>query len=67
MYKYTTANNTKTWINIIDDLLYNYNKSYPRSIQMTPAAASLVKNSKVVHNSLFPNEITPKKVPKYKV
>ena len=34
---------------------------------MTPAAASLVKNSKVVHNSLFPNEITPKKVPKYKV
>ena len=67
MYKYFTANNTKTWIDIIDDLLYNYNKSYHRSIQMTPAEASLVKNSKAVYNSLFPKEITLKKVPKYKV
>ena len=44
MYQYFTANNTK----IIDDLLYNYNKSYHRSIQMTPSEASLVKNSKAV-------------------
>ena len=67
MYKYFTANNTKTWINIIDDLLYNYNKSYHRSIQMTTSEASLVKNSKVVYNYLFPKEITPKKVPRYKL
>ena len=48
MYKYFTASNTNTWIDIIDDLLYNYNKSYHRSIQMTQAEASLVKNSKAV-------------------
>ena len=66
MYKYFTANNTKIWIDIIDDLLYNYNKSYHRSIQMTQAEASLVKNSKVVYNSLFPKEITPKKYPSMK-
>ena len=66
MYKYFTANNTKTWIDIIDDLLYSYNKCYHMSIQMTPAEASLVKNSKAIYNSLFPKEITPKSI-KYKV
>ena len=50
----------KTWIDIIDDLLYNYNKSYHRSIEMTPSEASLVKNSKAVYYSLFAKEITPK-------
>ena len=42
MYKYFTAN---TWI---DDFLYNYNKSYHRSIQIAPTEAPLVKNSKAV-------------------
>ena len=45
MYEYFTANNTKTWIDIIDDLFYNYNKSYHRS---------LVKNSNTAYNYLFP-------------
>ena len=39
MYKYFTAKGTKTWINIIDELVYNYNNSYHRSI---------------VYNNLFP-------------
>ena len=34
---------------------------------MKPSEASLVKNSKAVYNYLFPKEITPKKVPNYKV
>ena len=41
-------------MDIIDDLLYNYNNSYHRSIQMTPTEAALVKNSKVFYNSLLP-------------
>ena len=56
MYKYFTANNTKTWIDIIHDLIFNYNNSYHRSIKMTPVEASLEKNSKSVYDSLFPNE-----------
>ena len=54
MYKYFTAKGTKTWINIIDELVYNYNNSYHRSIKMTLAEGSLKKNSKIVYNNLFP-------------
>ena len=55
MYKYFTAKGTKTWINIIDELVYNYNNSYHRSIKMTPVEGSLKKNSKIVYNNLFPS------------
>ena len=54
MYKYFTAKGTKIWINIIDELVYNYNNSYHRSIKMTPVEGSLKKNSKIVYNNLFP-------------
>ena len=54
MYKYFTAKGTKTWINIIDKLVYNYNNSYRRSIKMTPVEGFLKKNSKIVYNNLFP-------------
>ena len=49
LYKYFTAKGTKTWINIIDELVYNYNNSYHRSIKMTPVESSLKKNSKIVY------------------
>ena len=67
MYKYFTANNTKTWIDIIHDLIFNYNNSYHRSIKMTPVEASLEKNSKSVYDSLFPNEKIGKLKGKFKV
>ena len=53
MYKYFTAKGSKTLINIIDELVYNYNNSYHRSIKMTPVEGSLKKNSKIVYNNLF--------------
>ena len=67
MYKYFTANNTKTWIDIIHDLIFNYNNSYHRSIKMTPVEASLEKNSKSVYDSLFPNKKIGKLKGKFKV
>ena len=36
MYKYFTANDTKRWVDVLPDLVYNYNNSYHRSIKMTP-------------------------------
>ena len=39
MYKYFTANNTKRWIDVLPDLVHNYNNSYHRSIKMTPVQA----------------------------
>ena len=54
MYRYFTQNDTKYWIDILDDLLYNYNHSYHRSIKMTPTEGSLHENSAVVHKNLYP-------------
>ena len=35
MYKYFTANNTKRWMDVLPDLIHNYNNTYHRSIKMT--------------------------------
>ena len=67
MFKYFSQNNTRKWIDILDDLLYNYNHSYHRSIKMTPIEGSKDINSKTVYNNLFPSEKTIKKKPKYQV
>ena len=40
MYTYFTANDTKQWVDVFPDLVYNYNNSYHRSIKMTPAEAT---------------------------
>ena len=55
MYRYFTANNTKKWIDVIDDLVYNYNNSYHRSIKMTPVEGSKLENSKTVYKNLYPH------------
>ena len=39
MYKYFTANKTKQWIGVLQDLVHNYNTSYHRTIKMTPEEA----------------------------
>ena len=40
MYKYFTANDTKRWIDVLQELVYNYNTSYHRTIKMTPLHAT---------------------------
>src|ERR1700755_1427738 len=54
MWKYFTQNKTKKWIDILPDLVKNYNRSDHRSIKMTPKQGSLPKNSKFVYGNLFP-------------
>ena len=34
--KYMIANDTTTWYNVLDELIYNYNQSYHRGIKMRP-------------------------------
>jgi transposase InsO family protein len=41
MYRYFTYRNTHRFIDVLDKLLANYNKSYHRSIKMTPLQASM--------------------------
>ena len=37
MWRYFTRNKTRRYVDILPDLLYNYNHSFHRSIQRTPA------------------------------
>ena len=52
MYKYFTANNTRQWVNILPDLVENYNSSYHRSIKMTPNEASKKSNERKARDNL---------------
>ena len=54
------------WIDVIDDLVHNYNNSYHRSIKMTPVQASLKKNERKVRSNLYGNDSEIQKV-KFKI
>lgn len=56
MWKVFTQNDDHKWVNILDDLVSNYNNSYHRSIKMTPIEASKLENSGIVYENLFPDE-----------
>ena len=62
MYKYFTANNTKRWIDVLPDLIHNYNNSYHRSIKMTPVQAT--ENPGKAWDNLY-NQEQSKNTPKF--
>ena len=62
MWKRFTAENTRTWINMLDSLMLKYNNKVHSTIGMTPVKASQKKNeSKVLQNSLNNSRSIPKK------
>lgn len=63
--KYLAANNTKRYIDVLRQLVNNYNNSYHRSIKMTPVEASLEENSGKVYRNLFKEKVIHK--PKFQV
>src|ERR1700755_2042411 len=67
MWKYFTQNKTKKWIDILPDLVINYNTSNHGSIKMTPEQGSLSKNSKSVYENLFPPTKSKLGKPKFQV
>ena len=44
LYRYMTHNNTRTYINIVNDIVNNYNNTYHRSIKMTPLQLHSIKD-----------------------
>ena len=65
MWKYFTDNNTNTYIDVLPDLVEDYNNTVHSSIKMTPVEASKKKNELTVWRNLYPdrykiNDITPK-------
>lgn len=62
MWKYFTANNTRKWIDVLNQLVYNYNHSYHHSIKMTSVEPSQEDNESKVYKYLY----RPKDLPKSK-
>ena len=61
MFKYFSVNNTKKYINILDELVNNYNNTKHSSIKMTPVEASDKKNKNIVWFTLKGSErLNPK-------
>jgi hypothetical protein len=68
MWKRFTAENTRNWINMIDKLIFDYNKRLHSTLGMTPAKASLKENEiKVIENTLNKTRKIPQSKVKLKV
>ncbi len=52
MFKYFTANGTRVWYNVIDDLITAYNSSKHSSIKMSPVEA-LKTDSKILFKNIY--------------
>ena len=65
IWKYFTDNNTYTYIDVLPDLVEDYNNTVHSSIKMSPVEASKKKNELTVWRNLYPdrykiNPLTPK-------
>ena len=65
MWKYFTDNNTYNYMNILPELVKDYNNTVHSSIKMSPIDASKKKNELTVWRNLYPdrykiNNLTPK-------
>ena len=68
MWKYFTDNNTNTYIDILPDLVKNYNNTRHSSIKMTPVEASKDKNEFTVWRNLYPDRLKAVRInPKFSV
>jgi len=55
MYKYFTANSTRRYIDVLDEMVSRYNETRHSSIKMTPTEASKQQNESTVYRNLYPD------------
>ena len=68
MWKYFTDNNTYTYMDILPDLVRDYNNTKHSSIKMTPVEASKKKNELTFWRNLYPDRLKIHDInPKYSV
>ena len=68
MWKYFTDKNTYTYIDILPDLVKDYNNTVHSSIKMTPVEASKKENELTVWRNLYPDRLKIHKInPKFSV
>ena len=67
MWKYFTANETRTWIDILQKLVDDYNNTFHTTIKMTPVEASERENSPAVWYNTYGAYLSAQyNTPKYK-
>ena len=57
MWKYFSANSTNVYMNVLSDLVKEYNNTRHSSIQMTPVKASKKENELTVWRNLYPEHL----------
>ena len=68
IWKYFTANSTNIYINVLPDLVREYNNTRHSSIKMTTIKASKKENEDRVWRNLYPNHLEIKDIkPKFSV
>ena len=67
MWHRFTAENTRNWINMLDDLILKYNNSYHGGIRMRPVDGSNKENESEVWGNLFRDDEQAKKSKKFKI
>ena len=66
MWKYFSANSTNVYINVLPDLVREYNNTRHSSIKMTPTNASKKENELRVWRNLYPDHLEIKDIiPKF--
>ena len=68
MWKYFTANSTNVYIDVLPDLVKEYNNTRHSSIKMTPVKASKKENELMVWRNLYPDRLEIRDInPKFSV
>ena len=67
MWQRFTAENTRNWIDMLDELLSQYNNSYHSTIRMRPVDASKKENESEVWENLFRDEEHVKKSNNFRI
>ena len=68
MFKYFSANNTRKYIGVLDEMVRQYNNTKHSSIKMTPVEASEKKNENKVWLNLYDDRIYDQEIkPKFRV
>ena len=57
MWKYFSANSTNNFINVLSDLVKEYNNTKPSSIKITPVKASKKENELKVWRNIYPDHL----------
>ena len=67
MWKFFTAHEKRKWINILDNLVEDYNNSYYTTINMNPAESIKPENSAFVWRNMYGVYVSAKyDKPKYR-